>query len=676
MSLNLDGLKTHVISTDETGNSTKTLLTSSATYTGAWEDVTNFSTVAVALIGSLATDGTLYIESSQDGGSVVNSVPYPISDTSFALPIIWNVVESHIRIRYVNGTTAQTGTFQLQTKYSNAQELGLSQSAGDTISSTTACQVTKAIATGTDPNAAYQNQVVSGVDDGNSSDATLGISAVFTGVWQDLSGYHGISVLVDGTSAGTADGVLQMQFSHDGSTVHRDISVPYTDVTAAAPKTLGVVAQYFRVIYTNGTTATTSFDLQTMLHTTQVSLVSRLSGTMSDNTDVTDTRSVNMGKQPDGTYLATPIDGTAFDTSANLGSSATYTSSWFEVTGFNDIQLYVSSDVISAVKGFKIEFSHEFIAPAIEETIYHSFTATDVARGYLEINLPPRLEAFRIVYINGATAQTSFLLHCDLKVNGTANTYNAGGGLLTSEFNSEVALGNVPNYESGKMYGLVSLTDSADGPSTVWSYADDDLTISAGFKSKLPTAVQMWVASDSASDVSSIEIEYYSATHVLSTVTVTMNGTTPVDCGVTARDVKSAKTDNIGHIYVQQGNAFTAGVADDPLDVMAHIKPTYGISDQCFFRVPANKQMIINHVFIAMQRAGGVAGSATAMLLITEDSGITYIARPYLVGSSQVINSDENIVLSAGDVVEVVCFNVSDSDTDMMAEVKYQLITV
>jgi len=43
-------LISHKISADETGNSTKTLLTSSATFTGAWEDVTNYSTVAVALI--------------------------------------------------------------------------------------------------------------------------------------------------------------------------------------------------------------------------------------------------------------------------------------------------------------------------------------------------------------------------------------------------------------------------------------------------------------------------------------------------------------------------------------------------------------------------------------------------------------------------------------------------
>ena len=87
-----DSLVTHVISADETGNSTKVLLGAAGEFTGAWEDVTQHATAAVAIIGSLATDGTLYIESSQDGGTVVNSVPFTVPDTSFDLPHIWNVV--------------------------------------------------------------------------------------------------------------------------------------------------------------------------------------------------------------------------------------------------------------------------------------------------------------------------------------------------------------------------------------------------------------------------------------------------------------------------------------------------------------------------------------------------------------------------------------------------------
>jgi len=104
--------------------------------------------VAVALIGTVATDGVLYIESSQDGGTVVNSVPFPVDDTTFDLPHIWNVVEQYIRIRYVNGTTAQTGAFQIQAKYSNAQNMGLLHKASDIIEGATELQIVKAVLTG------------------------------------------------------------------------------------------------------------------------------------------------------------------------------------------------------------------------------------------------------------------------------------------------------------------------------------------------------------------------------------------------------------------------------------------------------------------------------------------------------------------------------------------------
>lgn len=296
------------ISADETGNSTKILLTAAATYTGAWEEVTNYTTVAVAIIGSLATDGTLYIEASQDGGTVVRSESFPVANATSDKPHIWNVVETHIRIRYTNGTTPQTGTFQLQTKYSNNQELGLLNSAGDTINADTALQIVKSVGTGTDPNEAYQNERLSGVDADNSSTATLGAAATFTGSFTDIAGYHGISVLIDGTSGGTSDGTLFMEFSHDGISTNRSIVINVDDVSSTPPRTLGTVAKYFRVRYTNGTTPQTSFDIQTMFHTEQVRLVSRLDGNLSNDNDVQDVRAVIAGQNSAGNFRNIPID--------------------------------------------------------------------------------------------------------------------------------------------------------------------------------------------------------------------------------------------------------------------------------------------------------------------------------------------------------------------------------
>ena len=129
-------------------NSTTALLGSGATFTGAWEEVIVYTTVATAVLGSLATDGTLYFDLSTDGGVTFTSVPSVISDATFAVPRILNVVETHVRIRYVNGTTAQTGTFSIQTKYSNNQELALLSSIEGVINGETPTQVVRSVVAG------------------------------------------------------------------------------------------------------------------------------------------------------------------------------------------------------------------------------------------------------------------------------------------------------------------------------------------------------------------------------------------------------------------------------------------------------------------------------------------------------------------------------------------------
>lgn len=151
------------------------------------------------------------------------------------------------------------------------------------------------VVVGQDPNGINVNPGVSGVDDANSSSTNLtaATSLVFTGTFHNISNYIGISVLVDGTASTTVGGTLQMQFSHDGMTVHRNIVVSELDVAAFNPRTLGVVASFFRIIFTADSDLT-SFDVQTMLHSEQVQLVSRLDQILTGKEDVTFIRSTTV----------------------------------------------------------------------------------------------------------------------------------------------------------------------------------------------------------------------------------------------------------------------------------------------------------------------------------------------------------------------------------------------
>lgn len=103
----------------------------------------------------------------------------------------------------------------------------------------------------------------------NSSENNLGSSATFTGNSENVENYGNINVTVRSDVDGGVAGV-QLQFSPDN--VNWDVIETYTYV---APNTLimntNVKAKYFRVVYINGSSATSIFRLQTIYTQTKTS---------------------------------------------------------------------------------------------------------------------------------------------------------------------------------------------------------------------------------------------------------------------------------------------------------------------------------------------------------------------------------------------------------------------
>ncbi len=101
------------------------------------------------------------------------------------------------------------------------------------------------------------------VSTANSSTATLGVSGVFTGTGEDVTAYSTITVFMDSDVSGT----LSMQFSTDNTNWDRAKVVPLDiDLASGSVHTLEVVSQYFRIVYTNGTSGQGHFRLQTIFH--------------------------------------------------------------------------------------------------------------------------------------------------------------------------------------------------------------------------------------------------------------------------------------------------------------------------------------------------------------------------------------------------------------------------
>ena len=529
---------------------------------------------------------------------------------------------------------------------------------------------------------AYSPAVRSTVDTGNSTTAALGAAGVFPGSWSDIEVWNGISVILNGTAASTAPGTLVMQFSHDGVTVLKAITVAVGDVVSASPRTLGVLAKYFRVVYTNGAQAQITFSLQTMLHSSQVNLVSRLDDGL-DNVDVANVRAVPSGQQPDGDYVNGKADGTAFSNSTPLTAGLTYDSGWIDTDGWISIELFVTADQLSTVGGISVDFTDDVQGAAtVRATQTYSYTQADIDRGHLTLSFPTRLDGYRVRYTNGSVDQGSFFIQSDLRTNTSPLLVDESGALITGDFTLEVALGNIPNHTNGTKFGSVLDIDNADPtPVTVWRAGDSGSTFRR--KTFASVAANLWVASTDNTDTADITLVINDASNTLVTATVTLTGQTPVDTGVSALDCNTAYVSGndqtlTGDVWVTNANNFVApgvggGVPIDPTEVQALIPAADGRTQQAVYRVPANTTMVIRE-FHASMLAGTGQASAKIKVLVCEPGASWYTLRPYLMSSNFSLERPELITLPAGTFVEVVLDDVASNNTDTTVIFNYDLI--
>lgn len=159
------------------------------------------------------------------------------------------------------------------------------------------------------------NNAGSVVSTNNSSSTNITGNASFTGTSEDVTQYSEMRVSVYSSHASATDG-LSIQQSSDGT--NWDITDPYT-IPATTAKTFVVPrqAKFFRVVYTNGATTTTSFRLQTILNRTgSASSSQRAQDAYTNETDLVQGQSFLMG-----------FNGTTWDRLRTTGTGVLSTSS-------------------------------------------------------------------------------------------------------------------------------------------------------------------------------------------------------------------------------------------------------------------------------------------------------------------------------------------------------------
>ncbi len=111
----------------------------------------------------------------------------------------------------------------------------------------------------------------------NSTYTALGSAATFTGTWEKItSNYNSLTVIVRSDKSSAASG-LKIELSRDGKNINAYFLFSYAaNDTTTNRYTVPLTADYYRVIYTNTTSAQTTFSLTSILNEAMIQNVDAL----------------------------------------------------------------------------------------------------------------------------------------------------------------------------------------------------------------------------------------------------------------------------------------------------------------------------------------------------------------------------------------------------------------
>jgi hypothetical protein len=213
---------------------------------------------------------------------------------------------------------------------------------------------------------------------------------------------------------------------------------------------------------------------------------------------------VNQGVGQDGglwgvSVVSTNIIDTNNSSTTPLGAGATFTGTGTDVTSFSQVAVFVYSDRASATDGFKVQFSADNV------NWYDSQNHTLTAAVVFPINFPVVSKFARVVFINGALAQTTFTLQTILKpipANGTVTTLGnvptaLDQGLITQSLIFGETTGGGGGYRSVKVNPSGALTVAASQGTSPWVVSAASLPLPTGAATEA-TLVKLPLAQGSA----------------------------------------------------------------------------------------------------------------------------------------------------------------------------------
>ena len=136
--------------------------------------------------------------------------------------------------------------------------------------------------------------------------STFAAGEVYQGTGEDVSEFGRVGVAI--TSSNASSGTLTMEVSHDNVTWSGP-SRTWQDTRFAQPHMWNIVEKYFRIKYTNGTAVARDLCIQVQYSVNaDILLGHQLDEVLLDETEAIISRSVLVGKNPDGVYKNVEVD--------------------------------------------------------------------------------------------------------------------------------------------------------------------------------------------------------------------------------------------------------------------------------------------------------------------------------------------------------------------------------
>lgn len=288
------------------GNTTSTPLAPSASFTGTCEDVRKYSEITVNLFGApTVAAGQLFFEFGPSCANLDVSVPYTLTGPTAFVPLPLRVVLPFFRVRYINGGTNLT-TLRLTTSYHWQTSKHITRVINQSIDENEPVEMVRSIQGGKSPDGPYTNLPATGVVASQSTNALLGIGGVFnaSGTIVSTLGYLAASVSVKSNFNSAAQG-LEFQWFADlaGARSLGMTSFTYGSAPNLTSVQVPIKGPYYRVKYTNGASAQTTFELvSSLLVTAPPADVLPISSTITGNNAASIVKAHVTGLTESGAY--------------------------------------------------------------------------------------------------------------------------------------------------------------------------------------------------------------------------------------------------------------------------------------------------------------------------------------------------------------------------------------